>query len=194
MTVPVWYKWNWQIQLLSANGYFNSKAIRSPGNPKWNSLSRNFHHNQWPGWGDVETSWFLRGNKCMCESPFKEAFFMLWWFRLYTLCDATGSVCFQWVEYRKLDNAHGVCWSCVLCGMAASILGPADQRGRAQDGCGKRLFHHHHKVGCGAHAATDIFLSVSSLQLSTSVVQPHRPTSSQDCFGLSLVMQHPTSP
>lgn len=55
--------------------------------------------------------------------------------------------CFQWVEYRKLDHAHGVCWSCVLCGMAASILGPTDQRGGTQDGCGTRLIHHHHQVG-----------------------------------------------
>lgn len=69
------------------------------------------------------------------------------WMLTVCLTNHCACFCFQWVEYRKLDHAHGVRWSRVLCGVAASILGPADQRGRAQDGCGTRLIHHHHQVG-----------------------------------------------
>ena len=71
-----------------------------------------------------------------------------WWMFWKSHCYIVYTLCvFQWIEYRKLDHAHGVCWPCVMCGMAASILGPTDHRGRAQDVCRKRLLHHHHQVG-----------------------------------------------
>lgn len=124
---------------------------------------------------------FLEGGGCISENTFKETV-LSFFVRMFddsgctscvlqlALCwiNHCGCFCFQWVEYRKLDNAHGVRWSCVLCGMAASILGPADQRGRAQDGCGKRLFYHHHKVGCSVHATTESLLFVKTSFLSVS--------------------------
>lgn len=74
---------------------------------------------------------------------------LLFWFIPYNfecLDIFFGLFSCQWAEYRKLDHAHGLCWSCVQCGMVASILDPANHRGRPPDDYRKRLLHYHHQV------------------------------------------------